>query len=281
MSSRAATVLLAATLFVACRAGETDAQELRTLTSARAHAGEESLRVDVTYAAGRMTIHPGAPGSLYRAQLQFDDRYMTPIAEYTTGRLRIGIEGEVRLRGRSRRVPSTLDLALTPDIPIDLKVEFGAAEARMDLGGMRLRGLRVATGASDTELTFSMPNQERMGELQIEAGAAAIRVRQLGNANVERLRVSGGVGDVHLDFSGDWRSSMQAHISMGVGALRLVLPRGVGVEVRRSGFLASFDGQELERRGDHYYSRDWDSAPHRLSIQIDAAFGKTDVRWTD
>jgi hypothetical protein len=257
MSSRAATVLLAATLFVACRAGETDAQELRTLTSARAHAGEESLRVDVTYAAGRMTIHPGAPGSLYRAQLQFDDRYMTPIAEYTTGRLRIGIEGEVRLRGRSRRVPSTLDLALTPDIPIDLKVEFGAAEARMDLGGMRLRGLRVATGAT------------------------AIRVRQLGNANVERLRVSGGVGDVHLDFSGDWRSSMQAHISMGVGALRLVLPRGVGVEVRRSGFLASFDGQELERRGDHYYSRDWDSAPHRLSIQIDAAFGKTDVRWTD
>jgi hypothetical protein len=282
MSKRAAVfALVGAITLVACGPDHGDAQDVRTLTSSRSYNGEERLRVDVTHAAGRLRLEPGAAGSLYRAQLSYDERFFTPISEYTNGRLRIGVEGErVRIARRGGGEPANLTLALGPEAALDLNVQFGAAEARMELGGLRLRDLSISTGASDTQLSFSRPNPERMADMKIDVGAAAFRVEGLGNANVQTLRVNGGVGDVQLSFDGEWRGNMDAHLSMGVGALRLVLPRGVGVEVRRSGFLSAFDGQELERRGDHYYSRDWDTATHRLTIRIDAAFGKTDVRWT-
>jgi hypothetical protein len=276
----APATLCAALLLVACGARDGDAQELRTLTSARSHAGEDALRVEVVYAAGRMRIEPGPAGSLYRARLDYDERFATPVADYRAGLLRVGLEGmeRVRLRRGSSR-DARMDLALGRDPELDLKVEFGAAEARMELGGLKLRSLRVATGASDTKISFAEPNPIAMDQMSFDIGAAAFHVAGIGNANARRLTVNGGVGDVALDFGGRWSGNMDAQISMGLGSLSLVLPRDVGVEIRRSGFLASFSGPGLEQRGNAYYSGNWDSAAHRLTIRIDAAFGSIDVRW--
>jgi L-ascorbate metabolism protein UlaG (beta-lactamase superfamily) len=65
-----------------------------------------------------------------------------------------------------------------------------------------------------------------------------------------------------------------------MGSLDLSFPAGLGVRVEQSGFLASFDGGSLVKRGDAYYSADWSTAEHRVSVDIDAAFGSTTVRRT-
>ncbi len=68
---------------------------------------------------------------------------------------------------------------------------------------------------------------------------------------------------------------------MGLGALNIRVPRGLGVRVRKSGILASFDSQGLVKRGDVYFSEDWDRADHRLTINIDAALGAIRLAWVD
>lgn len=258
--------------------GAVQAQDWRTVTSMRQFDGEDRLSVDVEYGAGRLSIEPAERGVLYRAELRYDARIFRPELDYRGGRLNVGLDGRKGIDLNSDD-GGRLDLALGPDSPIDLEMAFGAAAAEAELGGLRLRSLEVSTGASESTLRFSRPNRESMGEIKLQVGAAEFDAYGLGNANARRLRVEGGVGEVTLDFTGEWQRDLDVEVDMGLGSLVLRLPRGLGVRVRKDSFLASFDSQDLVKRGDVYYSENWDEAAHRLTIEIDAALSDIDVRW--
>jgi hypothetical protein len=257
------------------------AQDWRTVTTMRQYSGEERVRVNVEYGAGELTVQPADAGALYRATLRYDADTFRPVTSYRDGSLRLGLEGgRSGIRNLRDQRGARLSIALGADAPLDLNMSFGAGKAEMELGGMRLRDLQVSTGASETTLRFSAPNPERLGRMKLEAGAAAFHVFGLGHANVERLDFSGGVGDIVLDFGGAWRGDLNADISMGIGSLTLHLPRHVGIRLRRETFLSSFEARGLVRRGNMYYSENWDTATHKLTININAAFGSINVRWT-
>lgn len=259
-------------------AGPASAQDWRTVTGTRQYAGEERIEVDVEYGAGRLEIQPARPGLLYHARLRYDAHVFRPELSYDNGRLRVGLDGR---RGIDLNADEggRLELMLGPEPALDLDMAFGAVEADVELGGLRIRALEVSTGASETSLRFSRPNPDRARSVEIKVGAAEFHAVGLGNLNAERVRVEGGVGDITLDFTGEWQGDATASVRMGIGSLTLRLPRGLGVRVRKDSFLASFDGQELVRRGDAYYSENWDAAEHRLTISIDTALSDIDVRW--
>lgn len=271
----------AALLLAAVTAGTpASAQDWRTVSSQRAVAGEDRLDVLVEYGAGELLIEPADAGMLYSSSLRFDARAFEPVQEYSDGMLRVGVE---RLHERIRtgmREGGRLDLALGSGVPLDLDLNFGAVEATIELGGLRLRNVDISTGASDTRLRFSRPNPEPLDVLKIEAGAASFRAEGLGNANAATLDLDGGVGELDLDFAGEWRRNMSVTIDMGVGSLTLRIPRGIGVRISRDTFLMAFDADGMTRRGDAYYSADWDSADHRLTVDVSGALGSVDVRWT-
>ncbi len=165
-------------------------------------------------------------------------------------------------------------------MPLDLTLQFGAGDADIDLGGMRLRKLDLATGASETKLRFSAPNPIVAEEVQLRAGASELTVSGLGNVRAEHLSFEGGVGSTTLDFSGAWNRSATATVQMGVGSVTLRLPRELGVRINRSGsFLSSFDAPGLVKREGGYFSSNWDSAAHRLTVDVNAAFGSIDIEW--
>jgi hypothetical protein len=80
-----------------------------------------------------------------------------------------------------------LDLRLGPQVPLDVDLKFGAAEAKLELGGLRLRNLEISTGASATTLSFSKPNQESCDRAEFEVGAARFEVIGIGNLNAREL----------------------------------------------------------------------------------------------
>jgi hypothetical protein len=255
------------------------AQNWQSIGFSRQRSAEQILRVDVEYGAGRFVVTPGAAAMLYRGRMRYDADVFEPDVDYGNGRLRISMEGG-SLKGRNFKA-GLLELALGTEVPLDLDLKFGAAEANLDLGGMRVTNAKISTGASRTELRVSRANPALCRMLQLEVGAASFEARNLGNLNTERLSVSGGMGEVVLDFSGEWRSDMMANISMGLGSLTLRVPRGVGVRVQKSGILASFDSQGLVKQGDQFYSQNWEQAAHKLTIHIDAALGSIRVAWID
>ena len=66
---------------------------------------------------------------------------------------------------------------------------------------------------------------------------------------------------------------------MGLGALELIVPEGLGVRLRKDSFLTSLDSEGLIKRGDVYESLDFADAEHRVVIDLDAAFGSIEVQW--
>lgn len=268
-------LLVCAALCVGASPGAAQQWESRTLS--RAFNGERALEVDVEYGAGQLRIAPGRAGSLYHAALRYDASAFEPRTAYEDGRLRIGLEGE-QIRGRKVR-GGNLTLELGPDVPLELDLAFGAAEAELELGGLALESLEISTGASSTVLSFSTPNTIEAESIALEVGAARFEARGLGNARAHALSVEGGVGEIDLDFSGAWSHDLDATVEMGLGKLTLRLPRGLGIRLEKDGLLTKIDGSGLVRRGDVYYSENFDAAERKLTVDVDAAFNAIQIVW--
>lgn len=257
-----------------------EAQDWRSVTSFRQHADEARLDVELRYGAGKLVVEPGPSGELYRVAIRYNSDIFDPLTEYRRGRLKVGVEGtgrSLRMRGQEA---GDMKLSLSPDVPLDLALSFGAVEADMELGGLQVSRVKIETGASDTRIRFSEPNAGTCRRLDLSMGAAAFRAVGLGNANCARVKAEGGVGDMNLDFSGEWRQDISADITMALGSVTLVVPADVGVVVRRSTFLTSFSGSDFTRSGRDHYSDNWNQTDRKLTVELQGAFGSVTVRRT-
>jgi len=264
--------------------GDADAQTMRTMTSARQVWGTEPIDIEVVYGAGTLRIGAAEKPFLYQMELHYDEDTFTPVVEFDEEdrELRLGIRSpEGVRRSLNVREGSTATIGLTREVPIDLDLEFGAGKADIQLGGLSLRSISLATGASETVIAFDSPNVVSAERVSIEAGAADLRVTGLANARAERISFKGGVGATVLDFGGEWQHSATATVEMGVGSLTLQVPRGHGIRINRSSFLTSFSATDLSRDGDSYFSPEWAGATHRLTIDVSAALGSVEVKWID
>jgi hypothetical protein len=254
-------------------------QSWRDVTMSRQLQGDDAVRVNVEYGAGRLTVGAIDEGLLYRMNLRYDEDAFEPVAELDGDRLRLGVESvrrNVRTRGRQS---GRLDLELARGVPMDLDLEFGAVRADIDLGGLVLTGLDLSTGASQSIVDVSEPNRGSMSTASFEVGAAEFTARHLGNLNAERIEVDAGVGSLMLWLTGEWERDAQVSIDMGLGSLELMVPEGLGVRLRKDSFLTALDSEGLVKRGDVYESLDYDDADRRVTIDLDAAFGSVKVVW--
>ena len=255
-------------------------QSRRTVTMSRQVENEQSVDVNVQYGAGRFSVGPAEAGVLYHMQLEYDEDVFEPVAEYRGSSLTIGTEGRGRrIRLGRDQTAGEMELALSRDVAMDLDMDFGAVRADIDLGGIALTRLEISTGASETLIDISQPNPETMSRASIDVGAAEFTVRNLGNLNTQLIEIDAGVGDIELGFGGDWRQNARVSVDMGLGSLVLRFPRGLGVQLEKDTFLTSLDSEGLVKRGDTYYSLDYDESEYQITVDIDAAFGSIRVEW--
>jgi hypothetical protein len=269
---------------VAIAAGVLPAQSWRTVDALRQPLNVDTLRVRVNYTVGALRIGAGGDSLLYRARLRYDADRFESMREFdeSSGTLRVGVRGDAMpLRIGGGKEQGSLDLSLAPSQPVDLELDLGATDARLDLSGLPISRLEIGSGASELTITFATENPVPMQELIIEAGVARVVANRLGNANAERVRVSGTVGSVDLDMRGSWTGTRTVEVFVTFGAATLRVPRGVGVRVKHSRVLGSFDASGFTKRGDEFVSEGWDSAEQRLLIDGRTTFGTLDVRWID
>ncbi|HEU4641341.1 MAG TPA: hypothetical protein VFS44_02725, partial [Gemmatimonadaceae bacterium] len=156
-------VLLAAALAYAPRL---PAQSWRTLTASKQLRGADSLHVRVTYGAGTLTLGSAPTGLLYDVHMRYDADRFRPAQHWDAAArtLVVGADSatqrgfsldprSVHLSGdpKAERA-SALTLGLAPGVPLDLALELGAAEARVDLTGLTVAKLRAVAAAADSRL---------------------------------------------------------------------------------------------------------------------------------
>ncbi len=271
------TTLITAAALTALTALPTDGQDMRTVSMSRALSGQNALDVQVKYGAGSLSIQPADGGVLYALDLRYDESQFEPVTEFDGRRLQVGVEGRGRNIDLDDDDDGRLDLRLAPGVPMDLRLEFGAGRASVDLGGLALRDLDLETGASESRIDVSRPNPEMLRRAEFDVGAADFEATRLGNLNLEELVVNAGVGRVALDFSGELQRDVRVEVDMGLGALELRVPDGIGVRLDKDSFLTSMNADGFDRRDGVYYSSNWESAERRIQVHVNAAFGSISV----
>ena len=252
-------------------------QSWRTVESVRQLRDSAEHQVRVRYAAGRLEVDASDAAILYAMTLRYDEATSTPLHGYDPASrvLTLGVSGQSERfsRNMGEKSKGEMRLSLSRTVPLDLDLDLGATKSTLDLGGLNLVSVRLASGASETALDFSAPNKGRMRTLDIDVGAASFEARNLANANASTVRVHSGVGSVELDFGGQWSQDMVVNVDLALGKLTLHVPRDVGVRVEVEKFLASFDQQGLQKRADAYYSDNWDRAQYHLRLRAETKFG--------
>ena len=301
--TRTAALLAIASLGTAAAPAPTGAQEWRDFRAGRQAAGFASLEAEVYYGIGRLTITRSEKPFLYDVQIRYDAERFAPVRSWSTdgghGKLRVALTSSGLTDEEGRHVKVHLDefdldlnledfrrqgdsdgrltMALNPGVPTNLRIRAGASENRLELGGLSLTGLDVATGISSTRISFDEANLSRMGRLTLKAGAAEFRAEKLGNARFDHLSFEGGIGDVTLDFTGTWEQNATASINMKLGELKLRLPSDLGVRIRRESLLLAFKAEGFTKVGGTYETANWGTADARLEIELEAAVGSVDV----
>jgi len=164
---------------------------------------------------------------------------------------------------------------------MELEIDIGACESRMDFGGIPLRDLIIDMGASSTVIEFSEPNPIRMEQFNIDVGASSLELIDLGNANAERIDVSCGAASCELDFRGNFSGETDLDLEVGMGSAEITIPDGVAIRVEGDGgFFSSIDFHGVRLReidDDVWESRDYDDAEDRLNIRVEVGMGSVDI----
>lgn len=238
-------------------------------------------RIRVQYGAGRVDVRGSNDPMLYAMHLRYDERRAAPVHRYDSAARSAVLGLETRdgaQRFSDRDDSGELRLVLPTSAPLDLDLQLGGTESRLDLGGLALRSLRLECGATDANLTFSQPNRTRMSDLTIDVGAADLLAVHLANANADQIRVHGGVGVVDLDFGGTWTRDLTLDTRLAVGKLILRVPSDVGIRLDVQRLLAGFEHDGMVKRDGAWYSTNYDAAPHKLEVHAQTFFGQIELQ---
>jgi hypothetical protein len=239
----------------------------------------------VDFGAGSIDVHPGPSGSLLDATMTYDPEFVDVFLDYRhrgdRGILELASDfDEKRL---TRKIKNEWDVGLSSEVPMELELDIGAAEARIDLSGLSITRLELDVGAADCEVWWDKANGSTMTELAIDCGASSLLIEGLGYAGLEYLDFEGGLGSFELDFSGDWLASAEGHLEVGLGQLEITVPRSIGVRIEATESFGSVDVDrwfdEVDR--DVYESENYADAKIKLLLEIELGMGSLDVRSTN
>jgi hypothetical protein len=254
--------------------------DLQSLHEARPVSDAKELDVDVKYDIGELEISKASDDNLFSLDLQYDRRRSEPRFSFNDGErssMRLDMDSHGAGFGSRSSHENDLNLRLTDKVPIDLELTTGVSESRLEMGGLRLRRLKIRGGVGKTEVTFDKASGEVMSALDVESGVGELIIHGLGNAQVQRVDLKGGVGHTELDFTGEAAEvPTDARIKVGVGAVKLIVPRDADVEIQAEGsFLSNISAPSFERDG-HNYTHRGDGGP-KLRIRVESGVGGVEV----
>jgi hypothetical protein len=255
----------------------------RSLDVSRQLRDSAPQRIKVVYDAGHVDVRPTDAALLYGMHLRYDELRASPVHRYDAEQHStvLGLESRgnaIRTSSSRHEESGELRVLLPRTIPLDLDMEFGGAQATLELGGLSLQSARLEFGAAEATLAFSTPNRTHLRELDIGVGAAEFNATHLANANADLIRIRGGVGSVDLDFGGTWTRDLEVSTRLAIGGLTLRVPDDVGLHLDVRRIAASFDHEGLVKRDDGWYSRNWDTAAHKLRVRAETVIGQIEVK---
>jgi hypothetical protein len=226
------SALLSLTFLSACNIGEVATGPTETVPVSVEAGDSDHANVELNMAAGELTVTGGA-NKLVQGNLEYNVPQMKP--QVTTSSNGDHTAVTVRQSGGNHTFGKTRnvwDLQLSNKVLLDLAVNCGAGQARLDLGSVRLRELEVHMGAGQVDLNLTGEPKHDY-EVTIHGGVGQATVRLPQGVGIFAT-AHGGIGSINvtgLDKEGDhWQNDLydkakvnvKINVEGGIGEIRLI-----------------------------------------------------------
>jgi hypothetical protein len=194
----------------------------------------ERVRVNVEMGAGNLRVRSGA-GKLLRADFSYNVPAWKPEVLYLSaaGHGHLSVIQPGSAHAHLGNTENEWDLDLTREVPLDVKVRFGAGEARLDLGDLSLRDVDIEMGVGKLDMDLRGDPQQSY-DVRIRGGVGEATVRLPSGVGIS-ADVQGGIGEIHAPgFHREGRryfnepypnakTTIHLDVEGGVGEIRLIL----------------------------------------------------------
>jgi hypothetical protein len=218
--------------------------------------GAKRVDVKIEMAVGKLSIDGGSD-DLLDAQFTYNVKDWKPSIAYRVegdvGRLTVR-QRETRARSFGRGIKCDWDLRFGDKAPIDLVLEVGAGECRLDFEDLPVSDLDLKFGAGDVDVIIG--GSKTLRDFDLEAGA----------------------GDIVLDLTGHWDTDLDARIKAGVGKITIYLPEDAGVRVKTSKGIGKVGMTGLVTKGDYHVNEAYGDSDVTLDIEVEAGVGAIELR---
>ncbi len=153
-------------------------------------AGATDASVRIQFGAGNLATRPAAPGNLV------DGDFAGGVIHRLIGPGRVELQQDTRYGLPWLERASNWTVGLTAEVPLDLRIDAGANKSVLDLRELRVRGLELHTGASDTRVL--LPRAAGMTTVRAEAGAASLTI-EVPQGVAARIRTRMALGSTQVD----------------------------------------------------------------------------------
>lgn len=113
-------------------------------------------------------------------------------------------------------------------------------------------------------------------ELNVDLGAGKSTL-VLGSLSLTNLAVNLGVGETHVDLTGDWKNDLVAGIHGGVNKATVRLPVDVGVRVHATGDIGQIRADNLKQDDDTYVNDAYGKSKVTLHVDVQGGIGEINL----
>lgn len=161
--------------------------------------GAQQGELKVTLGAGKLLLQGGAPPGAFMETTVFSK---SPVWQpgfsrsMNASKLRVAMidKGHKAKEWFAVDSPNTWEIRMTDAVPLDLDVDVGAGDSRLELGALNLSTLSMKNGAGDARLDLAGYHGGRF-DADIENGVGDLTLRVPKDSNT-KIEVQNGVGDI-------------------------------------------------------------------------------------
>ncbi len=176
------------------------------------------------------------------------------------------------------------EIGLSPQIPVDLRVDGGSGSVRLDLGSMILERFDINCGSGSTRL--KLPPSTESYDVRIDGDSGSFTVEIVDGAVLD-AKIDVDSGSLKISFDGEAEAELD--IGGGSGSTTITVPGGTGVRlvVRDSGSgsvrvpdgytLVSGDSDDDGDTGT-WESENYDDSDVDIEITFDGSSGSFTLR---
>ena len=194
----------------------------------------ESVELDLDIGAGTLKVQGGAR-ELMEGYFVYNIERWKPEIRYSIA----GNRGILKVKqGEYSAMPigkkrNKWNISVSNDVPLDIKVNFGAGEGNFDLRGLILNSLDIDMGVGELKVDLS-GEQKQSFDVSIDGGGGSATIYLPIDVGV-RVEVDGGIGSVNArsmikergvyinDAYGKTEVTIDVEIDAGIGSIDLIL----------------------------------------------------------